>query len=97
MRFDPVVCLLVQICLYKGIVAVSKDSYKYPCLCELISVWSDKLCWITDSNFYLLTRFPRDVHNCSVFFFILLDIIAKPEIHKRFFAVYLAFTTVFYP
>ena len=24
MRFDPVICLLVQVCLYKGILAVSK-------------------------------------------------------------------------
>lgn len=28
MRFDSIAYLLVQICLYKGILAVSKDSYK---------------------------------------------------------------------
>ena len=38
MRFDPVVCLLVQVRLYKGILAVSKDSYKYPCLRDLTGV-----------------------------------------------------------
>ena len=44
MRFDPVACLLIQVCLYKGILAVSKDSYKYPCLRDLTGVWINELC-----------------------------------------------------
>ena len=47
MCFDPVVCLLIRVCLYKGILAVSKDSYKYPCLRNLTGVWINELCRIT--------------------------------------------------
>lgn len=98
MRFNPVVCLLIQICLYKGILAVSKDSYKYPCICDLTSVEIDELCWITGPIYFdLLTRFSRDVHSCPAFFFILLDIIAELGIHERFFVIHTVFLAVFSP
>ena len=98
MRFDPVVCPLVQVCLYKGILAVSKDSYKYPCLRDLTGVWIDELCRITGPIYFnLLPRFPWDVHGCPAFFFILLNVVAELGIHERFFAIHTAFLTVFYP
>ena len=91
-RFDLVVCFQVQIFLYKGILAVSIDSYKDPWLRDLASVWIDELCRITGPIYFdLFQRFPWDVHGCPAFFFIILDVVAKLGIHERFFAVHMAF------
>ena len=98
MCFNPVVRFLIQVCLYKGILTISKDSYKDLCLRDLTGVWIDEPCRIAGSVYFnLLTWFPWNVHGCSAFFFILLDIVAELRIHERFFVIHATFLTVFYP
>ena len=79
------ICLSMPLQRHTG---VSKDSYKYPCIRDLTDIWIDEVCRITGPIYFdLLTRFPWDVHGCSAFVFILLDIIAELGIHERFFTV----------
>ena len=82
---------------YKSILAVSKDSYQYPCRGDLAGIWIDELCRITGPIYFdLLTRFPWDAHDCPALFFLFLGIIEELRIHGRFFLIHATLFTVFY-
>ena len=48
-------------------------------------------------NLNLLARFTADMHGCTVFLLILLDVVAEQGIHERFFAICAAVLHVLSP
>ena len=78
MRLDPVVGLLVDECFHKSILAIRQYTNEEPGICDLTGIGIDDMCRITSPvNFDLFTRLPGDMHSCTAFLLILLDVPAE--------------------
>lgn len=72
------------------IILWNKSHLKYPCLHNFTYIVMDKLCRTTSPIYFnLLIQFPQDVYGYPTFFFILLNVLAKLKIRKKFFAIHI--------
>lgn len=73
--------LLLQMCLYKGIMVVGKNSYKEPCIYNLIGGRVNDLCQNTGPVHTVL----RATYSCSSFSLIILDVVAELGIYNHLY------------
>ncbi len=97
-RGNPGRLFFINRSLNIGILSVSHYANEKICVGNFAGIRIDDVGRIARPiNFYLFTWFVVDVHRCTVFLLILLDLIAELGIHKRLIAGLAAFLKVFCP
>ena len=84
---DPCALLLVDKGLYVWILAIRHNSNEKVGRDDLTGIRIRDLSRITSPvNFDLFTRLPVDMHGCTPFLFVLLDMITELGVHERLIA-----------
>src|SRR5690554_6210510 len=94
----PCLLFLINKCFYKGILTVCHYANEEMGLYDFTSVRIYDVCRITcPINFNLFTRFSIDMHSCTTFLLILLNVVAELRVHKGLFVIKTTFLHVLCP